>query len=799
MLDADEDLDPRIRSLVLAARSGEEALEAAIAGDPPPVPSDTAASTEAKAAVHVSSIEVGGFRGIGPSSSLLLTPGPGLTLVIGRNGSGKSSFAEGLEILMTGTNLRWESRASVWRDGWRNLHAGEAPKVAAELAVEGRPDVVQVSRSWTADADLPESSTAITDPTGTWPSLDATGWAASLDAFRPFLSYNELGSMLEEKPSDLYDAMAAFLGLDDLVFAQKLLAEARLARQRPAKAAKASAKDVIAKLDEADDPRATEAATLMRARKPDLAALRALAASGSGSDDELERLRIIRSISTPDVGQLAEIAETLEAAISAVTASAGTAAGQAERLERLLTLATEHAEEDDDETCPVCGTEAVLTGEWRTRTIADIQALTAEAAAATEATNALDAARKAARTAIVQPATALASPDATAAQTAVAQAWEAWAETPDTEVQLAARLRSFSEVEALVQAARDEAAQLIEERDLSWRPHARAISNWLDETQAADVETQKANEVKLAEDWLKGAIATIRDERFSPIADRSRELWDILRHRSNVALEAVDLEGTNTSRRVELKVTVDGEDGAALGVMSQGELHALALSLFLPRATMDESPFRFVMIDDPVQAMDPARVDGLARVLEKIAQTHQVIVFTHDDRLPESVRRLQIPAEVTEVTRQPGSKVSTRPVQDPVSTALDDARAVAYTSEMSPAAIAKVVPFYCRLALEAAASGAARRRMLKAGRPHREAEDAIAKISNLRKLTAMAVFGDADRADEVNDYLKDRANPRAPWVLHWCNAGAHGEVLDGSPKDLVRATEQVARYLETQG
>ena len=72
-------------------------------------------------------------------------------------------------------------------------------------------------------------------------------------------------------------------------------------------------------------------------------------------------------------------------------------------------------------------------------------------------------------------------------------------------------------------------------------------------------------------------------------------------------------------------MTVDGVAGAALGVMSQGELHALALSLFLPRATLAESPFRFVVIDDPVQSMDPARVDGLAKALEDIARTRQVL------------------------------------------------------------------------------------------------------------------------------------------------------------------------------
>jgi hypothetical protein len=63
---------------------------------------------------------------IGPEATLDLTPDPGLTLVVGRNGSGKSSFAEGLELLLTGDTYRWSQRSKVWRDGWRNLHHPKA-------------------------------------------------------------------------------------------------------------------------------------------------------------------------------------------------------------------------------------------------------------------------------------------------------------------------------------------------------------------------------------------------------------------------------------------------------------------------------------------------------------------------------------------------------------------------------------------------------------------------------------------------------------------------------------------------
>jgi hypothetical protein len=60
--------------------------------------------------------------------------------------------------------------------------------------------------------------------------------------------------------------------------------------------------------------------------------------------------------------------------------------------------------------------------------------------------------------------------------------------------------------------------------------------------------------------------------------------------------------------------------------MSQGDINALALSIFMPRATISSSPFRFLVTDDPAQAMDPAKVDGLARVLRKVSPSRQVLV-----------------------------------------------------------------------------------------------------------------------------------------------------------------------------
>ena len=218
------------------------------------------------------------------------------------------------------------------------------------------------------------------------------------------------------------------------------------------------------------------------------------------------------------------------------------------------------------------------------------------------------------------------------------------------------------------------------------------------------------------------ATSIIRSQRFQPIADQAIGLWASLRLQSNVELTKVELTGARTRRRVDLDVKVDGEDTAALGVVSQGEVNCLALSLFFPRAMLPDSPFRFIVIDDPVQAMDPARVDGLARVFAQISGTRQLIVFTHDDRLPAALHRLQIPHTALQVTRRAGSIVEVRRTVDPVNQYFLDARAVEKDDSLPDGVAARVVPGLCRLGIEAACMEAVRRRRIGRGDAHQAVE-----------------------------------------------------------------------------
>src|SRR5690606_38535782 len=232
-----------------------------------------------------------------------------------------------------------------------------------------------------------------------------------------------------------------------------------------------------------------------------------------------------------------------------------------------------------------------------------------------------------------------------------------------------------------------------------------------------------------------------------------------------------------------------------VGVMSQGELHALGLALFLPRATAAESPFRFVVIDDPVQAMDPWKVDGLATVLVEAARTHQVVVFTHDDRLPEALRRLQLPATIVEVVRRENSEVELRQVRDPVRLYLDDARAVAKTRRLSTETRGPVVAGLCRSALEAACHRRIRRRELADGRSHAEVEERIAKATTLSQIAALCLFGDPNRTAEVPDAL---AGPdgRGREAFRICDRAVHGLAEVKDPQWLIGVVRRLVERIE---
>src|SRR6266851_7671982 len=249
-------LEQRAERLLLAAFKGDAALADELRGERRDASDRGAIQGETEpTGAYLRSVTVAGFRGIGPAATLELEPGPGLTLVVGRNGSGKSSLAEALEVLLTGDSMRWKERAAVWREGWRNLHH-PAASLSATFLVEGEPRPCVVSRRWEKGADFEVAEVAVELPGRPKSDLDSLGWTSALRTHRPFLSYNELGSLLDEGPSKLYDALSSILGLEDLVEAQGALQEARRSREKALKDATEARDRLLERLREVDDERA---------------------------------------------------------------------------------------------------------------------------------------------------------------------------------------------------------------------------------------------------------------------------------------------------------------------------------------------------------------------------------------------------------------------------------------------------------------------------------------------------------------------------------------------------------------
>ncbi len=767
------------RRFALTAVAGDPALKQALTS--PSAPAAPAAGSGAGAmlrSVWLRSIKVRGFRGVGPSSTLAVEPGPGLTLVVGRNGSGKSSFAEGIEIALTGRNERLTGKTADWQKQWRNIHDGTSAEVTVEFQVDGDRRPLTVRRSWTGK-NIDDAVSAVAWKGDGQSGPPELGWGTALEQYRPFLSYDDLGKV-SAKPSVGFDLLLGVLGLEAITGAQDLLTAARGELSKTVSEPQERLPALLKDLSGIDDDRARRVTRALTSDPPDIADVRDTLAEtpGPGGGDSLRTvLTRLASLPVPDAEMVSTAAGELGAAATAVQGFKGTDTEEAARLADLLNAALTYHASHGDGPCPVCG-QGTLDAGWQQRTADEIGNLRRRAAEAVAARDWLAAALTRARELILPVPAALAgaSPDGIDTSQA-ASAWHDWAGLARENDALALAAAVGRLAPALTESAgavRDRAAHLLRSIEDAWRPAGARVQGWLDwHTRAEDARTGYAD-VSAALNWIKDQAEQLRDERLAPFSDHSARIWADLRQESNVDLGPIAFAGSGrTRRKLDVPVRIDGADGG-VPMLSNGELHALGLSLFLPRSTAPDSPFRFVVIDDPVQAMDPSKVEGLAHVLHETAADRQVIVLTHDDRLADALRRLMLPTTILEVTRREGSQVEIVPNQDPVRRYLDDARQLARTTSLPDDLAAIAVTGSCRDAVEVACQRAARRRLRADAVPIAEVDERLLRAPTTMQRAALALLGDGRRTGQVMPMLNKLAG--APWaadVLRDVREGTH--------------------------
>jgi hypothetical protein len=116
------------------------------------------------------------------------------------------------------------------------------------------------------------------------------------------------------------------------------------------------------------------------------------------------------------------------------------------------------------------------------------------------------------------------------------------------------------------------------------------------------------------------------------------------------------------------------------------------------------------------------------------------------------------------------------------------------TDQLPAEAARRVVPGFCRLALEAACTEVVRRRQLAAGVPHADVEGQLLAADRLTKRMALAMHGDAERTASIMSDISSRFGRTAADVVNRVNKGSHhGD--GGDLKGLVANTERVANDL----
>jgi recombinational DNA repair ATPase RecF len=775
---AASDLSPEAQRLALAAVVGRQALEKALRSPEEPVlVANSGGRDGLLSGFWLHSITAEGFRGIGAATTLPLAPGPGLTLILGRNGSGKSSFAEAAEAAMTGGNERVASKTADWRKAWRNIHDGGQPSVAVDLQVDGESRLLTIRRQWIGK-DIAE-----TVPKAMWDdgeSYDVAGetWNETLRRYRPFLSYDDLG-VVSDKPSTSFDHLIKVLGIDDLTDAHTALSEARTELGKTISAPQEAVAALIRELEAVDDDRSRIALAALGSRPPDVMAVRAALVESPVPSGVSSRagLTMLAALTAPEESVINDAAERLRAAAKDVEQVKGTDADDARQVADLLDAALKHHGAHGDGPCPVCA-QGILDSQWRERSTTQVAALRRRAAESTDARTALKTAMNRARQ-LVHPVPAQLQQEAPAgidvAKTLAAwRDWERLATESDAEALatgLAALATPLAEHLTEVREAATERLRQIED---AWRPIAGRVQGWLDIWTAAEQAQPTYETLSAALDWIKKETGRLRDRLMAPFREQSAQIWADLRQDSNVDLGDIAFTGSGATRRkLNVPVRIDGVSGA-VPMLSNGELHALGLALFLPRSTAPDSPFRFVIIDDPVQAMDPSKVEGLAKVLHQTAADRQVVVFTHDDRLADAVRRLGLPTTILDVVRRAGSAVETVPNLDPVRRYLDEARQIARTGRLPDDLAAIAVAGSCRDAIEVACQQVARRRLRARGTTISQIDDQLVQAHSTHDRVALALLGNRHRTQQVFPKLNKLAGDSwAGDVLRDVREGAH--------------------------
>lgn len=592
-------------------------------------------------------MEVEGFRGAKQSINIAFDSMPGVTVLHGENGSGKSSITEALRMALEGqvglthfgakANIQdlWGSvdeRSSGTETSLVSVHFQDADKPDVRLSLKVKFDGKSVLRTAELRAEsgdiifFPEDSSA-------W-----TQWNSALRAAPPIFAYAELANELQKR-GDLQTWLSACLAMDTANREFNSAVAERQTKARVAKNAIESARvaadvrlsdvDRVATESGISEITAIQWGALEDQRQLDL---------WLATQDLSERIKQDKPLPKDLYLELLDYSENYKelktAWITAAKAALNTPVATA--LVDLDNKIRESHQEDNEGICPVCGAQSP---HWQ----GHLHEQALSFVSAHKASERLDRHVRLRHTKLFEPirnCLPLISHDYqdTSAVNDVTHMLAHPGVASSTKDDLDPSV--LDAIDALCAWVRSDSAKTFVNTAVSVADlrHQWLCERWDAMTPFLKVWQENYREALVADEWKTALsrwnthLATLRKGRSAKLRELVSPMVSALL--GDVGIELALLEVNKIETKLILK-NRRGEE-VELSHLSAGQRNALILGPIL--GTIGGGIFKFCFLDDPVHAFDDFRVDQLAATLANIGQKQSLIVTTHDGRFVEYLR-----------------------------------------------------------------------------------------------------------------------------------------------------------------
>ncbi|WP_083451499.1 AAA family ATPase [Leucobacter celer] len=582
-------------------------------------------------------VSIQGYRGIANNEPLVLVfdPTPGITVLHGLNGAGKSSISDAIEIALTGETPAKTGGTAGRAALWDPIHLARGAAIAqVEVVLSAKEYRLTLQAEIDSAGNVQTHKADLSGPGGVASiELDAS-WRQSLASHQPVFAYASLERrvQLSRDLAEYFEGLLAlggsFISLQEAIAGKAGESDQALARWQ---AARTRAMKDIAQIDADHGPQIAG---------PPLPAVEEPAVKDNMQEwlesSELLQLGTASSPLPRDTRQqLADAATNVAAAILTLEEARVTSEqGLAGSLDALFSEATNLSIETD--VCPVCAEprpgwlhtlkETVKANTKLAQFRRDVEAKVRILRALTES-----------HLSPVLLVANSASPDdpirdlSTSASTLAQAFTEAMATQSPSHYSVLSAATSLSEwlVSQEAQILIDEAVVRTDAIKQWQIARTGAVQSFLAVWQADGELAAESIDWKETTKRLGDLQKHLRAKRSTTLEGRASSRVEELLSDAELRLQSINVLSTKASMGL-----ADREGNKVeLGMLSAGQRNAVLLAPLL--ASVDGGPFGFLVLDDPVHAFDELRIDRLADTLSEIAESRRVIVMTHDDRLKE--------------------------------------------------------------------------------------------------------------------------------------------------------------------